>query len=287
MDFHHVRNGHIENLTLYFADGQIKTLSPQHVKYHAILAYLTDPNSATSEAYVRELLDARALVMSRLRPLSDRIAFDEDNDVLTFDGDRLDTALSRHIVKALRENNQNELRPAVAFMENLAQNPSAKSRRHLWHWLRDRDLKLTPDGHVIGYKAVQSGPENYSITFGRNQVTVDGKIHTGHIPNPIGAVVSIARSEVDPDRNVGCSTGLHVGTWSYAEQFGAGRGKVLTVSVNPRDVVSVPSDHDDQKMRVCRYTVHEVTDEPHTRAIVAFDLDDDPEHEHDEEYAYA
>jgi hypothetical protein len=44
---------------------------------------------------------------------------------------------------------------------------------------------------------------------------------------------------------------------------------VLEVHVNPRDVVSIPDDHQDAKMRVCRYVViGEVTAE-HTKPLVA------------------
>lgn len=86
-------------------------------------------------------------------------------------------------------------------------------------------------------------------------VTVDGVAHTGHIPNPVGAVVEMARTQVDGDREVGCSQDLHVGTYEYAISFGS---KLLICTVNPRDVVSVPSCSAFQKLRTCRYQVSEV-----------------------------
>ena len=66
------------------------------------------------------------------------------------------------------------------------------------------------------------------------------------------------RGEVQHDPESGCSTGLHVGTYAYAQ--GYARAALLTVHVNPRDVVSVPTDCDAEKMRVCRYVVSD--DEP-------------------------
>ena len=83
------------------------------------------------------------------------------------------------------------------------------------------------------------------------RATVNGTTHIGHIPNPPGAVVEMPRTQVNGDRHNGCSTGLHVGTWDYASTFGP---KTLIVSVNPRDVVSVPKDCGYQKLRTCRYT---------------------------------
>jgi hypothetical protein len=119
-----------------------------------------------------------------------------------------------------------------------------------------------------------------SIASGINEVMVNNRVYTGHVPNPLGALVTIGRAEVDPDRDTACSAGLHVGTWEYAEMFAGAHGKILTVSVNPRDVVAVPRDHHDQKMRVCAYTVLAVSRVQHDTAIVSFgdrweDEDDD------------
>jgi hypothetical protein len=50
----------------------------------------------------------------------------------------------------------------------------------------------------------------------------------------------------------GCSVGLHVGTYDYASNFTL---NVLEVHVNPRDVVSVPTDSNWAKVRCCRYVV--------------------------------
>jgi hypothetical protein len=61
------------------------------------------------------------------------------------------------------------------------------------------------------------------------------------------------RNEVDEDWGVDCSQGLHVGSASY--QF-SGDVKVL-VKVNPKDVVSVPS-NETNKCRVCAYEIVEI-----------------------------
>ena len=61
------------------------------------------------------------------------------------------------------------------------------------------------------------------------------------------------RGQVDADRERTCSFGLHVAAFSYASNFTG--GILLEVEVNPRDVVAVPPDYNQQKMRVCRYRV--------------------------------
>jgi len=68
---------------------------------------------------------------------------------------------------------------------------------------------------------------------------------------------------------VGCHTGLHVGTYAYASNFG--QGALLEVQVNPRDVVSVPTDCSAAKMRTCRYVVVDTIDQPYTTAVKPYD----------------
>jgi hypothetical protein len=68
----------------------------------------------------------------------------------------------------------------------------------------------------------------------------------------LGTPVNMPREDCDPDINVGCSYGLHVGSHKYVSSFGSGMDAILAVLVNPRDVVALPH-HDHSKIRVCRY----------------------------------
>ena len=79
----------------------------------------------------------------------------------------------------------------------------------------------------------------------------------------------MARSEVQHDPSVGCHKGLHVGTWDYASSFG--RGVVLEVEVDPRDVVSVPTDCGDAKLRCCRYRVRDEIEAPISSAYRGYE----------------
>jgi hypothetical protein len=65
------------------------------------------------------------------------------------------------------------------------------------------------------------------------------------------------RSEVVHDPSQACERGLHVSTRSYAEGY-ARSGALLEVHVNPRDIVSVPTDGGGEKVRVCRYKIARV-----------------------------
>jgi hypothetical protein len=74
------------------------------------------------------------------------------------------------------------------------------------------------------------------------------------------------RKDCDPDRKNACSRGLHVAAFSYAhDQYS--NGNLIEVKVNPRDVVAVPEDHNNEKMRVCEYEVLAQIGEPR-KAII-------------------
>jgi hypothetical protein len=71
--------------------------------------------------------------------------------------------------------------------------------------------------------------------------------------NSIGMIVEMERNEVDDNRDNTCSSGLHFCSESYLKSFGGAR--TVIVKINPRDVVSIPSDYNDAKGRACRYEV--------------------------------
>jgi hypothetical protein len=61
------------------------------------------------------------------------------------------------------------------------------------------------------------------------------------------------RNQVNEDPNQTCSYGLHVANFDYASGFGSGH--MLEVEVHPADVVAIPVDYNQAKMRVCKYKV--------------------------------
>jgi hypothetical protein len=93
---------------------------------------------------------------------------------------------------------------------------------------------------------------------------------SGKFNNSVGQVVEIPREDVDPDREQTCSNGLHVGSPDYVRAHYS-YGVIVTCTVNPADVVTVPTDYNNTKMRVCKYTVREISDKTHDALIVNFD----------------
>jgi hypothetical protein len=124
------------------------------------------------------------------------------------------------------------------FVQNLAQNPSKDGRKDLYGFLEACTLPITEDGHFLAYKRVN---RNYT------------DCRTGTFDNHVGKTVEMPRENVNPNRNETCSNGLHICSRSYLRHYSGDR--VVVVKVNPKDVVSVPADYENAKMRVCRYEV--------------------------------
>lgn len=133
----------------------------------------------------------------------------------------------------------------VRFLESAYRNPSQIAVDDLYRFLNAHEgIPITEDGSVLMYKKVQE--DFYSYFAGK-----DGKkVYWGP-----GAKPELPRSECDPDRDVACSSGLHVCSREYLSWFYGDTGRVMLVKVFPEDIVSIPTDHSFQKCRCCKAEV--------------------------------
>lgn len=249
--YHLVEGDPVKNVVAFFPDEAkpVKSADSNHPYWNDIVSGLEN-----NDPSVYHLFDIRTGLKKKLSRLSDRVDF--DGELVFFDGSPVNDALANQIARFL-EQGVSDWEPLVKFWEKVATNPSDHSRENLYRWLSTHDFSVTVEGDIVGYKGVRvvtvgSGDNEYqSIHAG--PAYVDGVSVNGHVPNKPGAVVSMPRTDVTENPAIGCHTGLHVGTHEYAEGFA--QGAVLEVHVNPRDVVSVPTDCNDAKMRVSKYTV--------------------------------
>jgi hypothetical protein len=147
--------------------------------------------------------------------------------------------------------------PMLAYLDRLYQNVSNRAVMESYNWCSHKGLPITSDGCLVGYKGVgvYSG-ENKTDKMGRPLSAGDlVDKWSKSIRNNIADEVSMNRRKVSDNCNEGCSAGLHVGTYEYAEGWAGSEGKVVLVRFDPADIVSVPTDCQFQKMRVSRYTV--------------------------------
>jgi hypothetical protein len=188
------------------------------------------------------------------------------NGKVYFDGDPQDDALAEHLCRCLKGAVEDYM-PVIKFLEKLKTNPNEHSREQLWPWLKKLNFSITTEGDILGYKGFRTKYDGTLTSRNKGTAIVDGEEVTGVIPYPIGGTVEMPRSDVQHDPSVGCSTGLHVGTFAYAKDF-AGRDPLGAVIVNPRDVVSVPTEHNEAKMRCSRLKVLAKVSEPYREPIV-------------------
>jgi hypothetical protein len=258
-----------QNITVFVPGQSPLAAHSTHPNWDKIVA-----GALAKDDSITELFDVSKTAGDRFLRLTDRVT--AANGRLYLDGDEVANALAEQVVRFLDEDVE-DWKPLVKFFEKAQQNPQEHSREQLYPWLAKRPFTITDEGDILAYKGVRLDGDSFkSISTGK--AIVDGEVKSGHIPNHIGAIVEMPRSEVQHDPAVGCHTGLHVGTYEFANGFA--QGALLEVHVNPRDVVSVPTECDWQKMRVCRYTVVDTIDAPHT-APVKFSEDYD---EYDEYY---
>ncbi len=174
----------------------------------------------------------------------------KDGEILV-NGVVVPRVLGNKIVKFANEGLPHQ--PLVKFAENLQKNPSYRAVNELFQFLEKNDHPITENGCFIAYKKVRSNFKD---------------IHSGLFDNSPGTVVEIARNQVDEDSARTCSRGLHVANWDYANNhYGTSEDVMLEVEVNPADVVAIPSDYNQSKMRVCKYLVLGVVDREHSSDV--------------------
>lgn len=239
------KEGEPTSAVAFFGAEQF-TATHDHPRWADIVAALRDGTKTDDE--IKGLFDVTVPISANFTRLSERVMVNAGR--IFFDGVEVDTALSKAIVNFYSDGH-NDFMPLVNFMEKIATNPHPKSVEQLFAWLRQHKFGICPDGDFIAYKGIQSN--RLSATAGT--AIVNGDLIKGQIPNQPDTIIEMPRNQVTFDPRNGCATGLHVGNWGYASTFSS---ITIRVKVNPRDVVSVPTDSHEQKMRVCRYRVLDV-----------------------------
>jgi len=215
--------------------GSPRSIDASHPNFDEVVDLLKSGHWVEDE--ILELMDVRAAVT---RKSHGRISIIGD-DVL-FDGKAVSNLLTERLLEALEDADKYFDR-LLAFADNYFQNPSFRNREQLWPFLEKGQNPIDDKGRFLAWKLVK---DDYT------------DIHTGTIDNSVGQIVKMPRSAVDDESDRTCSSGLHVCTWHYLSHFGSVRSdtdRVMLVAVNPKDVVAVPRDYDNAKMRVCEYEV--------------------------------
>lgn len=208
-------------------DSQPHTISKTHITYQKVV----DAIKAGDWGTVKDIIEPKKVVLN----------YGQGNlsiqgETLFWKGSEFHSALSTRMIQMLQEGF--DINPLVCFMDNLMHNPSKRAVDELYGFLEKNNLPITPDGHFLAYKKVR---EDFT------------DCHSGTMDNSPGRTVEMERNQVDDNKENTCSTGLHFCSMEYLQSFSGAR--TVIVKINPRDVVSIPTDYNNSKGRACRYEV--------------------------------
>jgi hypothetical protein len=168
-----------------------------------------------------------------------------ENGKVTLDGETVAGKVVQRLVNLLLEENLEALEGLSNFLNKCDENPDHRVVSRIYDFIAHNDLRLDKEGYVLAYKVVKN---NYFDKY------------TGKMDNSPGKLVQMKRNKVNPLDHETCSFGLHVAAKAYIPQYGSpslgtGGDRVLLCRVNPKDFVSIPTDYNSMKARVCEYLV--------------------------------
>lgn len=226
-----------DNIVLTVNGDNYVVNSGTHINYDEIVEAIGNADWDT----VADLVDVRRSIAS---------FYDGDieikNGYVVVKGTRLNQALSDRLIAMYRQ--KLPLDSLLQFLRNLLENPSRVAVQELYEFLEVNTLPITTDGCFLAYKRVKYKDDG-------SGVLVD--CYTGKINNDVGKRVWMKRCEVDDNRNHTCSQGLHFCSLNYLKGsgYGGSENPIVLVKVNPRDVVSIPTDYNNSKGRCNEYEV--------------------------------
>lgn len=153
----------------------------------------------------------------------------------------VNNAVSQRILNYVRDGLP--YRGWVCFLNKLMENPSEHCRQQLFNYVNKHGIALCEDGFLYAYKAVKKDYFDWHT----------GKTHK----YSIGKIVKMDRDKCETADNVGCGTGLHIADAKYLDKYYQKfeETKYLLCRFSPKDVMSVPTDENWEKIRVCKLRV--------------------------------
>lgn len=241
-----------------FHDNQVLTVHAEDERFEQAVNYVKSDD-------IDGLIDLTKPLEAVREYLSNNGRVEIIDQQVYFDGEPLHNYMAHRILDMFRGGFTIE--PLINFMTNVAENPSKRAQDELLQFLEYGELPITPDGCFLSYKKVADGYLD---------------CHSRTIDNSVGQVVEMPRNQVQDDPNITCSYGLHFCSLEYLRAFYGSHMMVL--KINPRDVVSIPTDYNNTKGRCCRYeVVGELDEHPESKnywgAPVVNDYEPEPESE--------
>lgn len=216
-----------QSLTMLFSNGDVEVMPIERAK-----SVIDAINERAGEDEIRKLVDKAKVICNYM---DDTIVV--QNGVVLYKGEPVNNVIVEKILDFQEKGYP--YKPLLAFLARIMENPSRRAIHELYGFLDQEHLGITDAGTFLAYKAVR---ENWTDKY------------SGKFDNHVGNTLEMPRNSVDDDCRIGCSYGFHVGSLKYVTGFKDSSDHVLIVEVDPKDVVSVPTE-DCGKVRVCKYKV--------------------------------
>lgn len=160
--------------------------------------------------------------------------------------EQLPASLNKTLV-AMYEQDENSIEPLIKFWEKVRLNPSYRVNRCLFDFIEANNIVINENGNLIMYKIVKRTDNK--------EVFLD--LYTKKIEQRFNVEVRVDKNQVDDNIDVTCSQGLHCCSWQYLPHYGSavsGHDAILLCEVDPTDIVAIPRDYNNSKIRTCAYT---------------------------------
>lgn len=188
--------------------------------------------------YIKSKTDVLLILKNNKKELLFKVPYTENIEELikhktvTFSDLFNSTQTPDILIRQLNSINMNK------FMERLNKNPY-DDIKHLAIDFVVNNFIILEDGSFVGYKYVKINKKGQIVSVYDNKTV-----------HEIGKFVEV--QEYDHDPTITCGKGLHVASHKYLKFYSAG-DIYLAVQVYPEDIVSIPLNEKDLKMRVRRY----------------------------------
>lgn len=267
MPLTHIKSN--DNRYTVILDGQPHQFDPSHHNYIGLVECV---HASDSNEFVT-LLNEGSIIEDWSEG---SFEFRKGTGHLYFEDEQIASDPTHRILECIKQGFPHQF--MLNYLTNLYDNISQRAVQESYNWSSHKGLPITEDGMMIGYKGVRPHVGEDFVDKMGNTVTegdlVD--IFTGRtFRNNAGDKPSMKRRQVCDDHAVGCSAGLHIGTYDYACNWAGNTGVVVLVKFNPKDIVSVPSDCEHQKLRVSDYEVMSIAREQLEEAVYDEDAEFD------------
>lgn len=210
--------------------------------YNMIVKYSQDPDMTSDDIFdkIVSIIDDGNLTYEFNKTAILPSGFKLENDKLYYNS----IVLSGNFVERFLLSNKENMYRIEKFINKLAEVDSRMVFEMICGFLEaNPDIMFDDDGDLLLWKYIDKN-------FQACHQNLDGTYNM----HEAGVAIEMRRDDVERDGNITCSTGLHVCAKSYLPHYGNGSGIVCECKVDVRDIVSIPYDYNNAKIRCCKYT---------------------------------